>query len=257
MYGIVDPVARTLRYTSAGHPPALLVEPTGVTRFLEGGRGWPLAVTDPARRRPEAVEDLPAGSTLLLYTDGLVERRSEHLEEGLRRLALAAASRATVPVEKMCDELLDELVGEEGTDDVALVALRTSNACSPSFTCRVLADPEQLASVRRALREWLHAQPVPEALLEDMVLAVGEACSNAVEHAYQPDSRATMVIEGFCGRDQLVLTVRDNGSWRPLVPNPQRNRGLRLIAQVTDGFEITRPADGGTRLEMRRVLGTT
>ncbi len=93
LYGIVDPVAGTLRYTSAGHPPALIVSPNGSARFLDGGRGWPLAVADPDRPRPEAVAELEPGSTILLYTDGLVERRNERLEDGLARLACSAASR--------------------------------------------------------------------------------------------------------------------------------------------------------------------
>ena len=254
LYGIVDPAAGTLRYTSAGHPPALVVDADGSAHFLEGGRGWPLAVADPDRPRPEDVAALAPGSTLLLYTDGLVERRSERLEDGLARLAAAAASRSELPVERLCDELLEELVGEQRNDDVALVVLRMSCAASPSFTCRVPASAESLASVRRALREWLRGQDLPSALQEDVVLAVGEACSNAIEHAYASSARAAIVIEGFRSPEQLVLTVRDNGRWRPLVPNPARNRGLRLIAEVTDAFEITSPSDGGTRIEMRRLL---
>ena len=85
LYGIVDPAVGTLRYTSAGHPPALIVSPDGTARFLDGGRGWPLAVADPDRPRPEAVAELTPGSTILLYTDGLVERRNERLEDGLAR----------------------------------------------------------------------------------------------------------------------------------------------------------------------------
>ena len=128
LYGIVDSAAGTLRYTSAGHPPALVVDANGNTRFLEDGRGWPLAVADPDRRRPEAVADLSPGCTIVLYTDGLVERRTEPLEDGLQRLAHAAAARAHLPVERLCDELLDELVGNDHSDDIALVALRMSSA---------------------------------------------------------------------------------------------------------------------------------
>jgi PAS domain S-box-containing protein len=254
LYGIVDPAAKSLRYTSAGHPPALLVDTDGHTTFLDGARGWPLGVADPDRGRPEAVAALPPGSTLVLYTDGLVERRSERIEDGLERLARAASARAVLPVERFCEELIDELVGEQRNDDVALVALRMSSVAAPSFTCRVRAAPDELAGVRGALRAWLEAHDLPEMLREDMVLAAGEACANAVEHAYMDDARATVVVEGFLSTDRVVVTVRDNGSWRPLVPNPRRNRGLRMIAEVTDGFEITRPPEGGTLIEMRRDL---
>jgi anti-sigma regulatory factor (Ser/Thr protein kinase) len=87
-----------------------------------------------------------------------------------------------------------------------------------------------------------------------MLLAVGEACSNAVEHAYASTERDTVVIEGFRNDEQLVFTVRDYGEWRPRVANPQRNRGLALIAAVTDDVSVSSARDGGTRVEMRRAI---
>jgi PAS domain S-box-containing protein len=254
LYGIVDADARTLRYTSAGHPPALVVDAHGNTRFLDGGRGWPLAVADPDRPRPEAVAELAAGTTIILYTDGLVERRNEPLEHGLQRLARAASTRAELPVERLCDELLDELVGDGHNDDVALVVLRMSQQSAPFFTCRVPAAAGELAHVRHEVRSWLESQALPEPVRDDMVLAVGEACSNAVEHAYASGDRDAVVIEGFRSHDELVFTVRDYGAWRPLIANPQRNRGLRLIAEVTDDVVVGRARDGGTRVEMRRAV---
>ena len=87
LYGVVDSMARRLCYTSAGHPPVLLVEPDKDATFLQGARGWPLE--SPTRnahdRRPSAA--MPPGSTIVLYTDGLIERRNERLEDGLARLA--------------------------------------------------------------------------------------------------------------------------------------------------------------------------
>ncbi len=256
LYGIVDPAAGTLRYTSAGHPPALVIDVDGNARFLEDARGWPLAVTDPSRVRPEAVATVAPGSTIVLYTDGLIERRTEHLEAGLARLACAASARVHLPVERMADELLDELVGGERRDDVALVVLRTAHAESVAFTCRVPATPEELVNVRRELRRWLEGQDVPVAVSEDVVLAVGEACSNAVEHAYAGRTGETVVVEAHRTPEQLVLTVRDHGAWRPLVPDARRNRGLRLIAEVMDDLAVSSASDGGTRVEMRRKLAT-
>ncbi len=254
LYGIVDSTAGTLCYTSAGHPPALIVDAHGRASFLDEGRGWPLAVADPERRRPEAVTDLSPGSTIILYTDGLVERRTEPLEDGLQRLARAAAARAHLPVEQLCDELLDALVGDDHSDDIALVALRMSSPTASSFSYRVPATPVQLATVRHELRAWLARQELPSGLRDDMLLAVGEACSNAVEHAYTSTERDTVVIEGFVNDEQLVFTVRDYGEWRPRVANPQRNRGLALIAEVTDDVSVSSARDGGTRVEMRRAI---
>ena len=98
---------------------------------------------------------------------------------------------------------------------------------------------------------------MPVAIRDDMLLAVGEACSNAVEHAYTNSERDTVVIEGFRSDEQLVFTVRDYGEWRPLVANPQRNRGLALIAEVTDDVNVSNARDGGTRVEMRRAIVDT
>jgi PAS domain S-box-containing protein len=251
LYGVVDSANGTLRYTSAGHPPALVVEEDGTATFLQDARGWPLGVADPDRARPEAVAVLPPGSTIVLYTDGLVERRTERLEVGFGRLADAAAARAALPVEEFCDELLDELVADGHPDDVALVALRIVVPAAPSFTCRIAAVPPALSHVRGEMRMWLAAQGLPEPLHDDMVLAVGEACSNAIEHAYSVTERDTVVVEGFRRDGHLVFTVRDYGCWRPLVPNPQRNRGLRLMHEVTDDVKISSTRHGGTRVEMR------
>lgn len=253
-YGIVDVAARTLRYSAAGHPPPLLIEPGGESRFLDAARGWPLGVGDPAAERPETVVTMPPGSTLILYTDGLVERRGQRFESGMARLAVEASRCAHLPVEELCDEMLAALVPEQPTDDIALVALRLASDSVAAFTCRAPATPVELATIRRQLRAWLERQEVPARSSDDVVLAVGEACTNAVEHAYSSATPTTVVVEAHCLDGEVVLTVRDYGAWRPLAPDPRRNRGLRLIAAVMDDVSVEAGADGGTRVRMRRKL---
>jgi serine phosphatase RsbU (regulator of sigma subunit) len=111
-----------LAYANAGHPPALLTTREGDTRFLEGGHSALLGV-DVHLPRSSAVEPLPARSTLLLYTDGLVERRGEPLDHGLTRLRQHAAALAREPLDVFCDELLTGLA-QHSADDIALLALR-------------------------------------------------------------------------------------------------------------------------------------
>lgn len=113
-----------LCYAVAGHPAPLLVTHEGETRFLMGGRSMLLGM-DPDEHRPDATEPLPPCSTVLLYTDGLIERREEGLERGLARLRQHAAALAREPLETFCDKLLSGLANE-GTDDIALVAVRTA-----------------------------------------------------------------------------------------------------------------------------------
>ncbi|GGW95156.1 hypothetical protein GCM10010297_16110 [Streptomyces malachitofuscus] len=111
-----------LVHSSAGHPPPLLVGADGRTRFLEDGSGLLLGV-DPDMPRPASREAIPAHSTVLLYTDGLVERREEHLDDALERLRRHAAQLSREPLDVLCDELLIRL-GADSDDDIALLALR-------------------------------------------------------------------------------------------------------------------------------------
>ncbi|MCE7081322.1 PP2C family protein-serine/threonine phosphatase [Streptomyces sp. ST2-7A] len=112
-----------LNHSSAGHLPMLLVGPEGDTHYLEGGRGMMLGVS-PGVNRPSAVDRLPARSTLVLYTDGLIERRGESIDLGLTRLRQHAAALAREPLPVFCDELLAGLLADHHPDDVALLALR-------------------------------------------------------------------------------------------------------------------------------------
>ncbi|CAL9615927.1 hypothetical protein SUDANB15_05712 [Streptomyces sp. enrichment culture] len=117
-----EPGRFQLHYSVAGHPPPLLVEADGTARFLTRGRS-PMLGLVPHPEYDSAVEPLPPGSTLLLYTDGLVERREEDITTGLERLRRHASVAVRRPLEAFCDELLTGLPAA-GDDDVALVALR-------------------------------------------------------------------------------------------------------------------------------------
>ncbi|MGY2085750.1 SpoIIE family protein phosphatase [Blastococcus sp. SYSU DS0539] len=113
---------RVLRWSNAGHPPPLLVGPDGAAELLERPRNLLLGVV-PDAPRSEHVLPLPPGATLVLYTDGLVERRGSTLDDGLRRLAAAAGDLPGLPVEAVADTLLARLAPDY-SDDVALVVLR-------------------------------------------------------------------------------------------------------------------------------------
>ncbi|TDC84024.1 GAF domain-containing SpoIIE family protein phosphatase [Actinomadura sp. 7K507] len=110
-----------MHWALAGHPPPLLITPEGDTSYLDDALG-PLLGVD-AGPRISTTRALPAGSTILLYTDGLIERRSEPLYQGLTRLRQHATALARHPLENLCDQLLDSMAAES-TDDVALLALR-------------------------------------------------------------------------------------------------------------------------------------
>jgi serine phosphatase RsbU (regulator of sigma subunit) len=115
---------RTFRWTSAGHPPPLLVDADGSARLLdEGGNDLLLGVLPDSERSDNRVQ-VDAGSTVLLYTDGLVERRGEHLDDGLARLCSSAADHHGLPVTDFLDAVLGDLLGDRLADDVAVLAVR-------------------------------------------------------------------------------------------------------------------------------------
>ncbi len=125
VYGVLKGSARgpwELKHSSAGHPPPLLTTRDGRARYLGGGAGLLLGM-DPDVTRETARHMLPAHSTLVLYTDGLVERRHEHIDDALERLRLHAAGLAHEPLDTFCDELLIGL-GADSTDDIAVLAVR-------------------------------------------------------------------------------------------------------------------------------------
>src|SRR3712207_3640881 len=113
----------TLFRSSAGHPPAVLVAADGTTRLLEEGRALPLAV-DEGCKRPEAEVAMTPGSTLLLYTDGLVERRDEALDEGIGRAADALVEGRHLGPAELGALLTERLLGDAPDDDVAFVLFR-------------------------------------------------------------------------------------------------------------------------------------
>ncbi|MFF7309792.1 SpoIIE family protein phosphatase [Streptomyces sp. NPDC008137] len=113
----------TLRWTSAGHPPPLLLTPGKDARYLEAGQGLLLGARLGTGNRPNATQELPPGSTLLLYTDGLIEIPGSDLDTGLGRLRRHALALADAPLDTLCDQLLARMP-PGSTDDVALLALR-------------------------------------------------------------------------------------------------------------------------------------
>jgi hypothetical protein len=118
---VVDLTELVITYSNAGHPPPLLVQGDEVV-WLEQALATPLAVDEPIRR--EARLNVRPDDLLVLYTDGLVERRHENLDEGLLRLAKAAVASRDEPVEEIANRLIEELVGTTARDDVALVVKR-------------------------------------------------------------------------------------------------------------------------------------
>jgi serine phosphatase RsbU (regulator of sigma subunit) len=116
--------ATLMRWASAGHPPPVVVTPDGEARLLEDAPADLLLGVSPESARQDRLTPLPAGSTVLLYTDGLVERRDRDIDDGLRELVAVVGECAALPLPELADRVLERLFLPDAEDDVALLAVR-------------------------------------------------------------------------------------------------------------------------------------
>ena len=234
---ILDLDSGRLCWARAGHPPPLLIEP-GQARYLTGGAGGPLGV---ARRPPytEATTRIEPGGCLLLYTDGLVERRRQVIDEGLDHLAATATRLCREAPTILLDGLLAAALPDTGpADDIALIAARYLPA---PLHQRLPATPDQLPGLRRTVRAWTRTSALPAALADDLQITLGEAAANAVEHAYattgEPGEFTYRITRR--GEDSIDVEVRDFGCWRAELPdNSHRGRGLAILRKLATGVVI-------------------
>jgi PAS domain S-box-containing protein len=249
LYLVLDRETGELAFSAAGHPPPLVIAPDGA-RFLDGGRSVPIGATDPAVFR-EATAVLPPGSTLLLYTDGLVERRDAPLEERLGALAEAAGD-AGAPLADLCERVVAAVLGDgEPGDDVALLAVRPLPTALTHISLTLPAEPGSLARLRRRLARFLHATGASELERYEVTLTICEAAGNAIEHAYGPGD-ASFEVEVDFDHGELTAMVRDTGRWREK-RGEFRGRGLSIIEDLMDEVTVEREEDG-TLVRMRRRL---
>jgi serine phosphatase RsbU (regulator of sigma subunit)/anti-sigma regulatory factor (Ser/Thr protein kinase) len=253
VYLVVDPETRVCRFSAAGHPPPLAVYPDGTAEYLEGGRGLPLGTVADAAYVQEVVE-VPVGTTLILYSDGLIERRGKGIDDGLAELQ-AAALAGPIDPERLVERVLDELVGGgERRDDIVVLAVRLLVAAPLRLDLRLPRETGSLDVVRDALRVWLERAPLNQAQAGEVVLAAWEACANAVEHAVAP----TADTIGFTAEldDGVVrVSVRDTGTWSPVRARGNRGLGLRLMRSLMSFVDIeTGPS--GTKVALEKEIAS-
>ncbi|HVF78928.1 MAG TPA: SpoIIE family protein phosphatase [Solirubrobacteraceae bacterium] len=247
---VFDPVDAELSYVSAGHPPPLTLSADGTPRFLSGARSVPLGVL-PFPSYSEETVTLEPGGAVVLYTDGLVERRAENIDLGLARLSVAAGD-GTMEAEALCDRLLAAALPAGATgDDVALLTL-----CHVPLGSRLALDlpsePGALRSLRALLRRWLGQAEASDADVHAIVMACSEACTNAIEHAgAAPDE--TIAFEAILSEGEVEIVVRDRGHWREGRPPSDQGRGLELIDALMDDVQLETSPEG-TTIRLRRRL---
>ncbi|MEV4346091.1 SpoIIE family protein phosphatase [Actinoplanes sp. NPDC049596] len=243
-----DPATRALGYSSAGHPPPVVVPPGELGTFLySSALGPPIGALAQATF-PTVETELPPGSRLLLYTDGLVEDRRAGIDSGLAELT-ADAARPVEHVEDLLDELLAKAVRRPRRDDIALLALQVTEP--REFVLRLPAEPGRLSVLRRRLEDFLTGNGVPEDDVFDVTVAVSEAAANAIEHPIEP-AEPVVTVEASLDDDAVVITVRDTGTWRDTNSEGFRGRGLALIGALCE-LSVSR-SPTGTAVTLRRPL---
>ncbi|MGH2763240.1 MAG: SpoIIE family protein phosphatase [Thermoleophilaceae bacterium] len=249
IYVVVDPAEGQVRWVNAGHPPPLLATDGRRPRYLEGGSSVPLGVL-PFPDFEEVSMPMSPGETVVLYTDGLVERPGEHIDAGMGRL-VAVVHDAPEEPEQLCDHVLRELVPHRGApDDVALLTLRTV-PMSDRFRVEFPVAPESLASMRSLLRRWLRHVRGDDQEIAEIVTACGEAATNAIEHA-GGGGGAPFEVSGQAEDRVVRLAIRDYGAWRA-PRDGDHGRGLSLMRALMDTVEVT-PTPEGTTVKLERTL---
>jgi anti-sigma regulatory factor (Ser/Thr protein kinase) len=249
---VLNPDTGELVYSSAGHPPPVLVHADGSIHLLEGGHTIALGIR-PNWSRPEAHITMPAHATLLLYTDGLVERRRSALDSGISRAAALVRDGRASTLDGLADEVMSRLAPSGGyQDDVVLLLYRHPAPLELKFAAHV----SQLAPTRTALRRWLTRARVKPGQAMDVLIAAGEAVANAIEHGHRHSSEGTISVDATAVLDRLQLTITDTGSWKPPQPAPDvnRGRGITLMRGLMNDVSIDTGAAGTTvQLSMRII----
>ncbi|MFF6888695.1 SpoIIE family protein phosphatase [Streptomyces sp. NPDC012421] len=247
MYAVYDPVSHRITVANAGHPPPILLHLDGRAEVLRVPAGAPIGVGGVDF---EAVElDAPAGATLLLYTDGLVESRLRDVWTGIEQLRerLAAAAQLTgpdhaPPLEALCDDVLDMLGPGDRDDDIALLAARF-DGIAPSDVAYWFLEPEDAAPgrarrlARRALARW-----DLEELTDSVELLISEVVTNAVRYSGRP------VTLRLLKTDVLRCEVGDDSPQLPRQRWPEvrdeRGWGLFLVNRLARRWGATRLSGG-------------
>jgi PAS domain S-box-containing protein len=240
IHGILDIERSTFRYSCAGHPPPAVAPLSGVARYIEGG-GIPMGVELDATFPTREVK-LEPYATLLLYTDGLLEF-DRNIERESARLLEALSERVHDTSSDGAGRLLRHVLNNRQLDDIAVLSATILPARPETVELKLPAAPPSATIARRFVSRYARvAQLGPERTF-DLVLAVGEAVANAVEHAYL-GAAGDFVLRLSTNDGKILGEVQDLGTWREGRPSPERGRGLAILRATTRRLELNRSSHG-------------
>jgi serine phosphatase RsbU (regulator of sigma subunit)/anti-sigma regulatory factor (Ser/Thr protein kinase)/anti-anti-sigma regulatory factor len=245
---VLDPATGTLRYTTCGHPPPLVIGTDGTARFLERTGTGPLGTPSPPVLATSA---LAPGELVLLYSDGLIERPGRTLAEGMAELAIIAAdaSGTVTPgaapgaAERVCQLAVERLTRTGRPDDITILAAQRLADPVPALHLELPSEKASLTTARDAFRGWLGRLDASADDWEALHLAMVEIFTNAIEHAYQPGEPGIIEFDATLGDDGNVeCRVTDHGAWRrPDPSDADRGHGLMVAGHVVDTLLVCHP----------------
>jgi PAS domain S-box-containing protein len=243
LFGVIDVARSIFHYSCAGHPPPALAPISGRARYIEGG-GIPLGV-DAAASFPALSLELDPYSTLLLYTDGLIEY-DRNIERESARLLDALTARVQDRTADSAGMLLRQVLDNRQIDDIAILAATFLPGRPENVELRLPASPTSAAIARRLALRYARVAGLGPTRTFDLTIAVGEAVANAVEHAYRGRT-GDFVLRLWWSASQIHGEVRDLGTWRDGGPAADRGRGLKILQAATTRFSIE-SSNAGTRV---------
>ena len=237
-----DPLTYDVSYSSAGHVPPLLIdsEKRSVERLEDRASVPPLGWFGEGATSEKHTSVAPAMS-LALYSDGLVERRDMSLDDSIDGVAAAILSSSADP-EEAVQAVVGTLAGAEQGDDVALLLLQFQDTPN-AIRIQIPAEPLVLRNVRHRVGRWLTMHGLDASARDASVLALSEACNNAIEHGYR--NRSGMISIALSHDDaSLEIRVADNGEWREPRPDSSRGRGMLIMRSLMDETDVVSSQDG-------------
>jgi PAS domain S-box-containing protein len=241
IYAVFDPADQVLRFANAGHLPPIVATPGGECHVVEGTENPPLGVGPFNLTQLEI--DLSSNTRVVLYTDGLVERRGEDLDLGIKKLALQVAE-LTGPVDGVPEELAAAMLPDGPDDDVAILVARVDPpSADDSLSLRLEMGDTTVSDARHLVTSYLEERRVPQGVVLDAALASSELVTNAVLHGLPPvDLR--LRIEG----SDVLIEVRDRATYQPRKQRPdetdEHGRGLQIVSALATRWG-TRPTEHG------------
>jgi anti-sigma regulatory factor (Ser/Thr protein kinase) len=247
VYGVLDPSDGSITLASAGHPPPVLRRAgrTGEPATAELVKVPPGAPLGLGGRWQTGAVRLEPGDSILLFSDGVVERRDRPLNDGLDALVAATAASPSGDPRNLCS-LATAAVPGTTDDDVAVLAVEHALAASRSATMQVAAEPTGPSRVRQWMTARLREWSVPESVIGAAILCTSELTTNALLHAGTP---AHVHID--LNAERLLVSVADTGTRGSVIRAhadtlASRGRGLGLIEELSDSWGTDPTVRGST-----------